>query len=51
MLAAVDAEVGLTVAIQIELSQADAAFDRLLVDRRGHKSPVPGYFAGDSGVD
>jgi len=48
--ASVDAEVGLTVAIQIELVQGDAAFDRLLEDRRGYASSVPRYFSGESGA-
>ena len=51
VLAAVDAEVRLTVTVQIELAQRDAAFDRLLVDGRGHVSPVPRHLPGQSGVD
>jgi hypothetical protein len=39
MFAAVDAEVRLTVAVQIELAQSDAACDWLLVDRRSYASP------------
>ena len=51
MFTAVDAEVRLTVSVQIEFPQSDAAFDWLLVDRRSYCSPVPRHFSGKSSVD
>jgi hypothetical protein len=46
----VDGEVCLTVSVQIELTQSDAAIDRLLEDSSGHGSPMPHYFSRKSGV-
>ena len=45
---AVNTEICLTVAIQIELSQSDAAVDRFLEDSCNHASPVPPHFRGGS---
>lgn len=50
MLAAMNGEIGLAVAVQIELAQGDAACDRLLVDGCGYGAAVPGHVAWESGV-
>src|SRR3954453_15752592 len=47
---AVNTEIRLTVAIQIELSQSDAAVDRFLEDSSNHASPAPGHFAGKPNI-
>jgi hypothetical protein len=47
VLAAVDAEVRLTVTVQIEPAQRDAAFDRVLENGRRHVLAVSGHVAGD----
>src|SRR5258707_518337 len=41
ILAPVDREVCLAVSVQVELTQSDAAIDRLFKDSRGHGSPMP----------
>jgi hypothetical protein len=48
ILAAMDGEIRLTVAVEIELSQSDAASDGLLVDRGGCLCSRPRDFAGQS---
>ena len=50
VLAAVDGEVRLTVAVQIELVQSDAARDGLLEDGGSYDSAVPGDFAGEPDI-
>jgi hypothetical protein len=42
---AVDAEIGLTVAVQIQLAQCDAVLDRFLIDGRRYISSVPAQLA------
>jgi len=49
--AAMNAEVGLTVTIQIHLAKSDAARDRLLEDAGGDPGLVPGDFAGKADVN
>src|SRR6266700_4100262 len=44
---AVNTQIRLTVASQIELAQNDAAVDRFLEDSRNHASPAPGHFSGN----
>ncbi len=50
VLAAVNGEVGLTVAVQVKRAQGDAALDGLLEDPGGDTCAVPGYFPGKPGV-
>jgi len=50
VLASVNGEVRLTVAVQVEGAQGDAALDGLLEDPGGDSRAVPGYFAGETGV-
>ncbi len=50
VLAAMDAEVSLTVTVQIEPAQRDAAFDRLLENGRRHVLAVPGDVLGEPSV-
>jgi hypothetical protein len=51
VLTAVDGEIRLAVAIQVQLSQRNAVFNRLLVDPgRDFRSP-PKHFAGQSNVE
>src|SRR5882672_6239269 len=50
VLAAVNGEVGLTVAVQVEGAQGDAALDGLLEDPGGDTCAVPGYFPWEAGV-
>jgi hypothetical protein len=45
---AVNGEIRLVVAVQIELTQSDADMDGFLEDCRGHDCPVPGHFSGRS---
>src|ERR1700741_4727701 len=49
--AAVNSEVGLTVAIEIQLAESDAARDRLLEDAGGDHSVVPGDFPREADVE
>jgi hypothetical protein len=49
--AAVDGEVGLTVAVQIQRTQTDAAFDGLLEDAGGYRSAVPEHIAREADVE
>lgn len=51
VLAPMNAEVCLTVPVQIDLAQSDAAPDRLLVNSGRYGSPMPGDFAGEADVD
>src|SRR5262249_43088143 len=48
---AVDSEVGLAVAIQIQLAKSDAARDSLLEDASDYRRVVPLGFARESHVD
>lgn len=48
---AVDAEVGLTVAVEIEFAESDAARDRLLIDAGGYLCPVPCDLSREPDVD
>ena len=50
VLSSVDAQVRLTIAVQIELGQRDPAFYRMLENGRRHVPAVPGHVAGKSGV-
>jgi hypothetical protein len=50
MLSPMHGKVCLTVAIQIQSPQFDAALDRLLEDPGSYASPMPGDFAGKSRV-
>ena len=51
VLASVNNEVGLTVAVQIEFAQSDPAFDRLLEDPSRYSHAMPRYFSRESYVD
>src|SRR5579884_147878 len=51
VLSAVDGEIGLTVAIQIQLAQGDAALDRLLENSGNHVHSMPGDFARKSDIE
>ena len=46
----VGSEIGLTVAIQVELAQSDAARNRFLEDPRSHVYAVPNHFARKSSI-
>jgi hypothetical protein len=49
--AAMDAEVGLAVAIQIALPQSNATIDALLEDSGRHDFSVPGHFSREPDTD
>jgi len=49
--AAVDPEVPLTVAVQIQLAENDLARDRLFEDAGSDDGVVPGHFAREANVD
>ncbi len=46
-----DAEIGLTVAVEVEHTDRDATGDRLLVDPGGDQLPPPRDLAGKTDVD
>src|SRR5262249_41581619 len=46
----VDTEVGLTVSVQIKLTQCDTSLHRLLKDARSHTLPMPDHFARKPGI-
>jgi hypothetical protein len=48
--AAVDGQIGLAVAVQVEFAERYGAFDRLLEDTSGYGVAVPDYLAGTSDV-
>ena len=50
MLAAVDCEVRLPVAVQVELAQTNATIDWFLEDSGGYGSRVPNDFAGQADI-
>src|SRR5216684_6765274 len=47
---AMDAEIRLTVAVQIKASQGDSALDRLLEDPSRYRSPVPHHRSWQSSI-